>query len=456
MKTALLLVLICFSIARLHAANRVALVIGNNHYANLPDSRQLTSPAADAEDVAAALKALGYTVISGGAVTNAGKDTIISATEKFATAAKGADAAVFYYSGHGVQVGEDNYLLPSDAPRLTGISVLKNRAVLLRDSVMVALEEANVKTKVIILDCCRDNPFSAQLEAALAQVGKSIKTKSVGEISGYGPGFYLAFATSPGFTADDGNGKRNSPFTAAMLKTLITSASEDIDFFFREVKLVLAGTDQVSWTNHSLTAKFALAAAASAPSQGSPPAAPPALTPAPMPLAVGARGQTLPADLPEAGYFPLHELYAGGPYDRYNRYTKTEILKKVQKKLLMAGHYTGAIDGRPGPATQKGLLQWQKGEAMNLSGRLDQASIEALELSGLAESAPPPVPVVVPRAVPFNRVGGSFGASDMDKDGRLTREEYDAGVSRGRLRSNASFSAMDLNSDGSLSEREFR
>lgn len=258
MKSLLLCSLLLAHCAMLSAAQRVALVIGNNRYANLPESRQLASPVADATDVAAALKALGYTLVTGGAVTDAGKDAIISATERFAEQAKDAEAAVFYYSGHGVQVGEDNYLLPSDAPRLTGISVLKNRAVLLRDTVMVALEEAGAKTKIIILDCCRDNPFAAQLETALAQVSKSVKTKSVGEISGYGPGFYLAFATSPGFTAEDGNGQRNSPFTAALLKTLPASASKDIDFFFRDVKSVL-GREQVSWTNHSLTDSFALA-----------------------------------------------------------------------------------------------------------------------------------------------------------------------------------------------------
>jgi formylglycine-generating enzyme required for sulfatase activity len=242
------------------AADRVALVIGNNHYAGLPESMQLTSPVNDAKDVAAQLAAMGYTLITGKAVTDASRDAITTATEQFATAARNAEAAVFYFSGHGIQVGEDNYLLPTDTPTLTGISTLNNRTVLLRNSVMVALEEAGAKTKVIILDCCRDNPFAAQLSQALAQVGKSVKTKSVGEITGYGPGFYLAFATSPGQTAADGNGARNSPFTAAMLQALPTGAAKDIDFYFREVKAKLP-SDQVSWTNHSLHDSFSLAIA---------------------------------------------------------------------------------------------------------------------------------------------------------------------------------------------------
>jgi hypothetical protein len=252
-----LLISLLLSVSTL-AAERVALVIGNNVYDQLSPSMQLTSPKNDAADVAAALQRLGYTLVNDGPVIDASRDAITTATEKFAIAARDAEAAVFYFSGHGIQVGEDNYLLPSDTPKLTGLSTLNNRAILLRNSVMVALEEAGAETKVIILDCCRDNPFSAQLEQALAQVGKSIKTKSVGEITGYGSGFYLAFATSPGSTAADGNGDRNSPFTAAMLKALPSGASKDIDFYFRDVKSLLP-RDQVSWTNHSIHTNFSLA-----------------------------------------------------------------------------------------------------------------------------------------------------------------------------------------------------
>jgi formylglycine-generating enzyme required for sulfatase activity len=254
----------------LRAGERVALVIGNGHYDNLAEGLQLTSPMADAADVAAQLKGLGYTVITGGAVINAPRQTMISATETFVAKAHGADAAIFYYSGHGIQIGDENFLMARDTPALTSYASLRNHNVSLRESVMSALEETGVPTKVIILDCCRDNPFSTQLERALNQLGKSVKTKGLGEISGYGSGFYLAFATSPGSQALDGNGARNSPFTAAMLKTLPGSANKDIDFFFRDVKRLL-GRDQVSWTNHSLSADFSLATLTTS---GAPPSLP--------------------------------------------------------------------------------------------------------------------------------------------------------------------------------------
>lgn len=295
------------------AADRVALVIGNNQYADLPPNMQLTSPADDARDMAAALKSLGYSLVTGKAITDAKRDTITTATEQFATAARGAEAAVFYFSGHGIQVGDDNYLLPTDTPKLTGISTLNNRAVLLRNSVMVALEEAGAKTKVIILDCCRDNPFAAQLSQALAQVGKSVKTKSVGEITGYGPGFYLAFATSPGQTAADGNGARNSPFTAAMLQAIPTGAAKDIDFYFREVKAKLP-SDQVSWTNHSLHDSFSLASfkVNPTPIPAPPPVQSPAMTEAEIERRAEQRARELAAKMvPQQPTQPLTDTFAG-------------------------------------------------------------------------------------------------------------------------------------------------
>lgn len=365
----------------LAAANRVALVIGNNHYTNLTLDRQLASPVTDARDVAAALKSLGYTLVTGGALTDAGKDAILSGTEAFARAAKDAEAAVFYYSGHGVQVGEDNYLLPSDAPELTGISILKNRAVLLRDSVMVALEEANVANKVIILDCCRDNPFAAQLESAMGRVGKSIKTKSVGEISGYGPGFYLAFATSPGTTADDGNGKRNSPFTAALLQSLPGSAGKDIDFFFRDVKSRLSA-DQVSWTNHSLIHGFALGPVDGAPSSA--PSALPTVMESP-PAEFTVEAPTLPA----RGYFSLSEVFSGTRYQQFNGYSRGKVMERVQQKLRTSGVYQGESDGDMGPVTQKAILDWQRQQGLALTGRLDEDTQRSLGVEAITESHPP-------------------------------------------------------------------
>jgi N-acetylmuramoyl-L-alanine amidase len=254
----LLLILTCLlplAGISLHAADRVALVIGNNAYTSFPDARQLTSPRADATDVAMQLRAIGFTVLE--PVLDGTREKIIAAKARFLEQAKDAQIALFYFSGHGFQVGEENFLIPSDMPRITSYTVLKDNALLLRDSLMVGLEEADAQTKVIVLDCCRDNPFAAQLEKALSGTNKSLRTKGgTGEISGYGAGFYLAFATSPGTTADDGNGQRNSPFTSALLTHLKDKAGENIRDLFDEVKETVrekSGEEQVPWTNDSLS-----------------------------------------------------------------------------------------------------------------------------------------------------------------------------------------------------------
>jgi hypothetical protein len=424
MKITLLSTLLLASLSYAMAAERVALVVGNSRYANLPSTQQLISPVADAQDVAGALRALGYELVDDGPITEADKDKFITATEKFAVMAKDADAAVFYYSGHGVQVGEDNYLLPSDSPRLTGVSVLKNRTVLLRDSVMVALEEASAKTKIIILDCCRDNPFAAQLDAALVGTTKGVKTKSVGEISGYGPGFYLAFATSPGFTADDGNGRRNSPFTAAMIKAMPAGAAKDIDFFFRDVKSLL-GDDQVSWTNHSLRVNFALAAGP-VPSLPAPIAT--ALIPAPSPAIVVAN--------------PNGDIFSGSPYAAFNNYTREIITRRLQSKLAGLGFDPGAADGKPGKATRQALMDHQRSSNMPITGALDDATLRSLNLEGIAEQRPAvaaprqierPAPAtntntkpgVTSRPPPSATPTKSMSAESLDEKFRRTAEQFE-------------------------------
>jgi hypothetical protein len=243
---------VCF-VGSLTAADRVALVIGINAYPNLPENAQLLSPRSDAADVAASLRAIGFTVLD--PVLDGTRESIVKAKNDFLTQAAGAQIAVFYFSGHGVQVGDEQFLMPSDAPRLRSYTALTDSAIALRQSVMVGLEEAGAKTKVIILDCCRDNPFEAQIAQALAQMGKNLRTKTVGEITGYGPGFFLAFATSPGQRADDGNGARNSPFTAALLSHLKDKAGLSVRDLLDEVKTTVrtrSGEAQVPWVNDSL------------------------------------------------------------------------------------------------------------------------------------------------------------------------------------------------------------
>src|SRR5271165_6839469 len=133
------------------AEKRVALVIGNGAYQKAPE---LTNPKNDAEDMAAALNALGFTVILGIDLDKRAMDRKIL---EFANALSGAETGVFHYSGHGLQVAGVNYLVPVDAELATA-AALDFEAVRL-DLVQRAMER-EAKTNILFLDACRNNPLA--------------------------------------------------------------------------------------------------------------------------------------------------------------------------------------------------------------------------------------------------------------------------------------------------------
>lgn len=133
---------------------RVALVIGNGAYAH---ATALPNPRNDASDVAAALKRTGFETIVGVDLTRNG---MADATIRFARAARSADVAVFYYSGHAMQFGGVNYLMPVDA-RLTDEADLK--AMTRVDEIVADLQQAK-NLRILVLDSCRDNPLAEELK----------------------------------------------------------------------------------------------------------------------------------------------------------------------------------------------------------------------------------------------------------------------------------------------------
>ena len=145
--------------ASAHAAEkRVALIIGNGAYANAP---ALANPKNDAEDMAAALRKLGFTVILG---LDLDKTTMDRKIRAFAKELSGADAGVFHYSGHGLQVAGVNYLVPVDAELATE-SALDFEAV--RLDLIQRTMEREARTNIIFLDACRNNPFTRVLARSL-------------------------------------------------------------------------------------------------------------------------------------------------------------------------------------------------------------------------------------------------------------------------------------------------
>lgn len=208
-------------IAPAFADKRVALVIGNGAYTHVP---HLQNPLNDAGDVAAALKRSDFEII---AATNLDKAGMDEAMIKFARAARAADIAMFYYSGHALQFGGINYLVPVDGQ-------LKDEADLRRlvrlDDIIADVQQAK-NLRIIVLDSCRDNPLVDQLRRSIGVSRSASVGRGLAKIDSP-VGMLVAYATQAGRTADDGDG-RNSPFTTAFLNNVETK--EEIGTVFRRI-----------------------------------------------------------------------------------------------------------------------------------------------------------------------------------------------------------------------------
>ena len=192
------------------AEKRVALVIGNAAYQNVP---RLPNPVNDGNTIAATLKGAGFDVVDNRHDLSAA-DTR-RALRDFADRSRDADIAVVYYAGHGIEVDGGNYLIPVDA-KLERDTDVYDEALSL-DRVLLAVEPAK-KLRLVILDACRDNPFSKTMKRTVASraIGQGLA-----KVEPNSPNLLIAYSAKAGSTAADGDGK-NSPFTAALSKHLTT------------------------------------------------------------------------------------------------------------------------------------------------------------------------------------------------------------------------------------------
>lgn len=201
---------------------RVALVIGNSNYRSVP---MLPNPQRDAKAVAATLQKVGFETVI--AENNLTRDQFRTALATFEAKAKGADWAVVYYAGHGIEVGGVNYLIPVDA-KLYASGDAEWEAVKL-DTVLQATQQAK-KLRLVMLDACRNNPFANRMRVADA-------SRSIGRGFGRiepGKGTLVAYAAKDGEVAQDGDGE-NSPFTTAFLKYVAIPKLE-INLLFRRMR----------------------------------------------------------------------------------------------------------------------------------------------------------------------------------------------------------------------------
>jgi uncharacterized caspase-like protein len=230
------------------AETRVALVVGNSAYQS---TTPLANPLNDARDMSAALKSVGFDVVE---ALDADKRKLDGALRAFTDKLANADVALFFYAGHGLQVGLQNYLVPVDA-RLDRERDLEFETVKLEFVLRQMEIDREGKTTIVILDACRDNPMSRNLARTMGTRSTSIGRGLAAASTGLGT--FIAYSTQPGNVALDGQG-RNSPFTAAVVKHMGVKGHNLPATMIEVRKDVVAATDgkQVPWDHSALTGDF--------------------------------------------------------------------------------------------------------------------------------------------------------------------------------------------------------
>jgi hypothetical protein len=208
---------------------RIALVIGNGNYQadNLP---KLANPPHDAEDIAAALRGFGFEVIEKEDQDLEGMNNAIA---EFSRKIGNSEAALFYFAGHGLQVKGQNYIIPVDAKieteaRIQYVTINVNQ-------VLDEMDNGNTSANIVMLDACRNNPISGKF--------RSGATRGLAAPSSQPKGTVIVYATDPGNTAADGNG-RNGLFTAGLLSAFKGSDLTLHGVLLRASAEVERGSDQ--------------------------------------------------------------------------------------------------------------------------------------------------------------------------------------------------------------------
>jgi uncharacterized caspase-like protein len=305
---------------------RVALIIGNGGYGDWIG--RLENPRNDANDLAAALKRVGFEVTL---VTDVSRDGMTRAVLEFENELRDSAVGLFFYAGHAVQVNGRNFMIPTDSrlqvsdahpDAIADYVALETVEI---DRVLGRMGVAGTELNIVILDACRNNPFSAASRSVSRGLAQTIAPR----------GTFVAYATAPGNVAEDGVG-RNSPYTGSLVKHLATPGLKLEDLFKEVRRDVAKQTDgrQTPWENSSVFGDFFFVPAAA---RSEPPE-------------VAARPTT--SDAPE----------------------KSDVIE-AQQALWTLGHYKGAISGELDRNTTDAIRTWQSGHGLDASGELVKAQV---------------------------------------------------------------------------------
>lgn len=264
-KWVVLLAVACLGMAQVDAeqpaGRRIALVIGNGAYSGVA---KLANPANDARLMAKTLQAAGFTLVGGGPALDLDKAHFDRLVQDFGRQLLGAEVALFYYSGHGMQVQGVNWLVPVDANPSSARDL--DFQMVDANLVMRQMEDAGTKLNLLILDACRNNPFAVR---GIRGSASGLAEMAVPE------GTMISYATQPGNVALDGD-SGDSPYTSALAQA-IRSPGLDIFHVFNQVGLSVkqstGGTQQPWLASSPIAGNFYF--------NGSAPAAVPATATAP-------------------------------------------------------------------------------------------------------------------------------------------------------------------------------
>ncbi|MEO1488305.1 MAG: caspase family protein [Pseudomonadota bacterium] len=235
------LAFLALSFAHSADAKRVALVIGNSEYEH---ASRLVNPASDAQLISETLHAAGFETVD--VAYDLGKMALERKLSDFSLKADGADVALVYFAGHGIEAGGQNYLIPVDA-RLERDRDLAIEATPLGTALSMV---SGGQLKIVILDACRNNPFTSRMV-------RTFRNRSIGRgLAAIEPEgeTLVVYAAKAGATAADGDGV-NSPFAQALAERLPERGLE-ISLLFRRVRddvLQKTGGSQEPFTYGSLS-----------------------------------------------------------------------------------------------------------------------------------------------------------------------------------------------------------
>jgi hypothetical protein len=339
-------ILMIINVAQAHANKRVALVVGNDHYVNLPAHEQLQKAVNDARAVGKTLRQLGFEVLVG---ENLPRHEFVDKLDVLSRRLSPGDTVFFFFSGHGVTVNGANYILPTDVPDIEADQERRlARTALSEHDILLDLQSRGVRVAVVVLDACRTNPFHPAGE------------KGVGGAKGLAPpepvrGVFSLYAAGNGQAAldrlYDGDSDPNSVFTRVLLPELrrpgIDLTTLALDVREEVARLAqIAGRDQrPAYYDETLGGRIYLT--------GLPPAEDARSATSPPPLAPEAAQRAWLAVQNSTSTAVLEEFrrqYPSSPFDRFAA-ARIQELKKKQQVALVAPPVQPAVSATSSRST---------------------------------------------------------------------------------------------------------